>query len=136
MVFVDTNVLLYAFAVDRDPLKSELAKAVITDGDTAFSIQVFQEFYVQATHSKRVDPLTSAEVEQVIEALSLYPVQENTLVLFKKAMAFHRRFKISFWDASILATADCLSCPIVLSEDLNHQQQYGGVKVDNPFLAS
>jgi predicted nucleic acid-binding protein len=100
MVFVDTNVLLYAFAVDRDPLKSELAKAVITDGDIAFSVQVFQEFYFQATHCKRVDPLTSAEVEQVIDALSLYPVQENTLVLFRACpkCLFSKRALIEPWE--------------------------------------
>lgn len=135
-MFVDTNVLLYAFAVDKEPRKLEVASGILAQADIAFSIQVFQEFYFQATHSRRIEALTSEEAESVIEALSVFPVQENTLALFKMALLMHRRYRVSFWDASILAAAQCLNCSIVLSEDLGHQQRYGTVQVLNPFLKS
>jgi len=40
---------------------------------------------------------------------------------------------LSFWDALILATANWADVPILYSEDLNHGQLYGGVRVLNPF---
>lgn len=44
-----------------------------------------------------------------------------------------QRFQISYFDAQILAAAKRLRCSKVLSEDLNHGQDYGGVQVINPF---
>jgi predicted nucleic acid-binding protein len=41
---------------------------------------------------------------------------------------------ISHWDALILASARELDCTVVYSEDLNHGQDFDGVKVINPFL--
>ena len=50
MQFIDTNVLLYA--ISRDPAeqdKAERANDILTERDLALSVQVLQEFYVQAT---------------------------------------------------------------------------------------
>ena len=43
------------------------------------------------------------------------------------------RYRISFWDACVLAAAERLGAPILYTEDLNHGQSYGSVRVDNPF---
>jgi len=50
-------------------------------------------------------------------------------------MNIQRRFQVSYWDAAILAAAKRLGCPTVYSEDMNHGQDYDGVRVVNPFLA-
>jgi predicted nucleic acid-binding protein len=42
-------------------------------------------------------------------------------------------FQISYWDAAIIEAARMLGCRTVVSEDLNDQQDYGGVMVANPF---
>lgn len=42
-------------------------------------------------------------------------------------------YRMSFWDASILAAAESLECYTVLSEDLNAGQYYANIKVMNPF---
>ncbi len=44
------------------------------------------------------------------------------------------RFQTSHFDAQILAAAKRMRCATVYSEDLNHDQDYGGVRVVNPFL--
>ena len=41
----------------------------------------------------------------------------------------------AYWDAAILAAAKAARCQQLLSEDLNHGQDYDGVVVVNPFLA-
>jgi predicted nucleic acid-binding protein len=49
------------------------------------------------------------------------------------AIATRRRFAISYWDAAIIEAGRRLACRVVLSEDLNDGQDYGGVTVENPF---
>ncbi|MGH9483108.1 MAG: hypothetical protein ACRD1L_13550 [Terriglobales bacterium] len=43
------------------------------------------------------------------------------------------RYAVSYWDAAILAAAEALGAHTVYSEDLNHGQRYGQVRVLNPF---
>ena len=135
MNFIDTNILLYAFgpegASDTRPAE---ARRLLSNGNLAFSIQVFQELYVQATHPRREQPLTFEEAGEVIESLTAFPVQNNDLTVFRSAVEIQSRFQTSFWDANMLAAALSLHCEVVFSEDLSHGQDYGGVKVINPFL--
>ena len=135
MKFIDTNVLLYAFGPEDDAdTRPVVARRILSGGDVAFSIQVFQEFYVQAIHSRRKQPLTDKEAAEVIETLKVFPMQNNNLTLFRRALEIRNRVRISFWDANILAAGLCLGCEVLLSEDLNHGRDYGGIVVVNPFL--
>lgn len=48
--FLDTNVLLYAVSADpRKAAKRDLARELLQEDDWTLSIQVLQEFFVQAT---------------------------------------------------------------------------------------
>ena len=64
-----------------------------------------------------------------------FPVQENTVAVFRAALAAKARVQISFWDAAILEAARVAGCREVLSEDLNHGQDYDGLVVINPFAS-
>ena len=44
------------------------------------------------------------------------------------------QFKISYFDAQVVAAAKRLQCKAIYTEDLNHGQDYGGVVVLNPFV--
>ena len=50
-------------------------------------------------------------------------------------LATHKssRYMISYWDAAILAAPEALGAQTLFSEDLSDGQQYGGVRVVNPF---
>jgi predicted nucleic acid-binding protein len=56
-----------------------------------------------------------------------------TLDLMFAAFATHERFGLSYWDAAIIEAARSLGCSEVLSEDFQHQQNFRGVCVINPF---
>ena len=43
------------------------------------------------------------------------------------------RFHLSWRDALIVAAAQAAECPILLTEDLQHGQDFNGVRVVNPF---
>ncbi|HEV7406233.1 MAG TPA: PIN domain-containing protein [Chthoniobacteraceae bacterium] len=78
-------------------------------------------------------PLTRAEARGWIETWMAFPmvVLDGALVL--EALRIAERYQTSHFDAQILAAARRLGCPTVYSEDLNHGQDYGGVRVINPF---
>jgi predicted nucleic acid-binding protein len=132
--FADTNVLLYA--ISRDPEekdKAERANEILAGKDLVLSVQVLQEFYVQATRASRPDPLTHEQAVKLIESFLRFRVQEMTTAVVFAALATRERFGISYWDAAILEAARTLGCRVVLSEDLSDGEDYGGVRVENPF---
>lgn len=134
MRFVDTNILLYAVSADpaeRD--KAERANQILEGRDLALSVQVLQEFYVQATRQDRPDRLVHDQAFGLVESFLRFPVQEITVALAIAAFASRDRFGISYWDAAIIEAARALGCDVVLSEDLSHDRDYAGVRVENPF---
>ncbi|MGC3988340.1 MAG: PIN domain-containing protein [Chthoniobacteraceae bacterium] len=58
-----------------------------------------------------------------------------TYPLIVRSVALRRRHQIGHWDATIVAAALELGCKTLYSEDLNHGQDYDGVRVINPFLS-
>lgn len=135
--FADTNVLLYAISRDPDEAsKARRANEVLAAGDMGLSVQVLQEFYVQATRASRRDAITHDQAVGLIEAWRRFPVQEMSVEVMVAAFATRRRFGISYWDAAIIEASRVLGCAIVLSEDLDTGTDYDGVRVENPFTDS
>ena len=135
MRFVDTNILLYSLELDAgESEKGEIARKILLSADLAISVQVIQEFYVQATHSRRPDALTHDFAVRLIEKWMRFRIQDNTVSVLRDALEIKARYGTSYWDAAILAAAQSARCNELLSEDLNHGQQYGSVTVVNPFL--
>ena len=136
MRFVDTNVLIYSVSSDRaERDKAERAKHVLAQRDLGLSVQVLQEFYVQATREGRPGRPTHEQAMELVESFLRFPVQPVTSGLVLAAIATRERFQISYWDAAVLEAARSLGCDTVLSEDLNDRQDYDGVRVENPFRA-
>ncbi len=135
MRFVDTNVLLYS--ISRDPQEREkatVANAILGDRDLGLSVQVLQEFYVQATRPTRADRVAHEQAVGLVESFTRFEVQAITTSLVRAALATSERFRISYWDAAILEASRALGCEVVLSEDLSDGQDYDGVRVENPFV--
>ena len=138
MRFVDTNILLYAVSpAPAESAKQRLASALLDRTDLALSVQVLQEFYVQATRPVRPNrpwSLSHEEAIRFIETLMLHlPVQETTLELVREAFAIRARFGLNYWDCAIPAAARRQGCDAVYSEDLSDTPDYDGLRVINPF---
>jgi predicted nucleic acid-binding protein len=132
--FVDTNILLYAISHDPDEQeKAARANELLSAGDVGLSVQVLQEFYVQATRDSRADRLTHEQAAALVDSFRRFPVQETNIGVMLAGMSTRERFGISYWDAAILEAARALGCEVVLSEDLSDGQDYAGVRVKNPF---
>jgi predicted nucleic acid-binding protein len=132
--FVDTNVLLYAVSRAADErAKAEVARGLLLRRDLALSVQVLQEFYVQATRETRADRLRHDQAVRLVESFCRYRVQETTLPILRAALVTRARWRLSYWDAAILEAARASGCDLVLSEDLSDGEDYDGVRVENPF---
>jgi predicted nucleic acid-binding protein len=135
MRFVDTNILLYAISGDPDEAgKAETANVILGRNELCLSVQVLQEFYVQATRQNKANPLTHDEAVRYIQSWRRFPVTSITPDLVERALDSKKRWKLSYWDAAIIESARDAGCREVLSEDLNDRQSYAGVRVVNPFV--
>lgn len=134
MQFIDTNILIYSISGDpaeRD--KAERANQILAASDLGLSVQVLQEFYVQATRRTRPGRLTHDQAAGLVESFLRFTVADITPDVVLAALATRQRFQISYWDAAILEAARSLGCETVLSEDLSDGQDYAGIAVENPF---
>ena len=131
--FIDTNVLIYAATGRHEyPRHWEIAHGILAAGGNGLSGQVLAEFYVIAT---RKLGLPVPEAFEWIRRLALMPVVEVGSDIVVEGIALSQRYKISYWDAALVAAAGRLGAGTLYTEDLNHGQLYGAVRAVNPFLA-
>jgi predicted nucleic acid-binding protein len=127
--FLDTNVLVYAFAVgDR---RSETAEALVAAGGV-ISVQVLNEF---VNVSRRKLGRDWAEIESATGVLRvlLDPPLPLTLELHETAVVLARDHGFAFYDALIVAAASRAGCVTLYSEDMQHGQTIDGLTIRNPF---
>ncbi|HKM65707.1 MAG TPA: PIN domain-containing protein [Candidatus Acidoferrum sp.] len=133
LVFVDTNVLLYALDA-ADPNKQERAQVwrewLWETRRGRLSFQVLQEFYSNVCRKwPRAKEATRAEIGDL---LRWKPVSANELHL-RSAWQIQDRFGVSFWDSLIIASAKASLCEFLLSEDFQAGQNIDGLLIVNPF---
>ena len=132
---IDTNVLLYAALHAEDaPEKWERARAIVAEENYSTSGQVLAEFYTNATNPKKFEkPLTRETAAKWVAALSMKPCAEIDSAVVMNGIQTAIRYQLSYWDGAIIAATEALGAPILYSDDLNHGQHYGSVRVINPF---
>jgi predicted nucleic acid-binding protein len=133
LVFVDTNVLIYA--VDEANLKKQEAakqwrSELWKSRRGRISFQVLQEFY--ANVSRRWPAAREQTVAEIRNLLAWRPVSIDAAVL-ENAWKIEERYLLSFWDSLIVSAAKTASCKYLLTEDLQADQELDGVVVVNPF---
>ena len=133
-VFLDTNILLYAaLGQEHAGHRWERAREIALTEDYCTSGQVLAEFYNVSTR-KGAPPLTSSEASEWIRVIAMKPCQPVTPEVVLAGIDHASRYKLSYWDGAIIAAAERIGAKVLYSEDLNHGQTYGSVRVENPFL--
>lgn len=135
MQFVDTNVLVYQFDesdLARQQRATEVMRALWKNRSGRLSQQVLQEFYVTVT--RKLNPALPCDRarEEIRDLLAWRPTQP-TETLLEDAWHIEDRFKLSWWDSLIVASARAQQCEILLSEDLQDGLNIDGLRVMNPF---
>ena len=135
--FLDTNILLYSISSDpAEAAKRDSARLLMDRDEGALSIQVLQEFYVQATRSTRPDPLPHEIAVGLIGTWTRFAVQEITLSILDAALEIKTSHGFSYWDSAIIAAARALGCGELYSEDMSHGREVEGIVIVNPFRSN
>ena len=135
-VFLDTNVLLYAVD-DRDIGKRDRARLWLAACWQArcgrVSTQVLNEFYANVRKKFTSAPSAGDARAEVRRYQHWRPwvIDHPTI---EAAWAVESRYGINYWDALVVAAAQQQGCTLLLSEDLQHDQQIDGVRIVNPFV--
>lgn len=133
--FLDTNVVLYSISDDpAEKAKHDRAIEILREETCAMSVQVLQEFYVQATRPTFSGSISHELAVGFIEKWMRYPVQDMTLPVLMSALDIKARHRLSYRDAAIVAAAQAQGCETLYSEDMAHGMTIGATRIVNPFL--
>jgi predicted nucleic acid-binding protein len=135
-VFLDTNLLLYAYDAGS-PAKHTVAARILEDlwksGNGILSTQILQEFFVNAT-KKIPKPLSVAVGREIVEDFlkwKVVPIEGRTIL---GAIDLQEKHRYAFWDSLVIQAAIEGGARWLFSEDLKDGQKIGNLTIRNPFL--
>lgn len=135
--FIDTNIFIYCFdtsAPKKQRRANDIVRNAIKDRFGVTGTQVVQEFYNVAFRKFKI-PLTQAEAKVYLDSV-FKPLCEviTDLDIIRYAQTIHFSDKFSWFDSIIISSAISAGCPTLYSEDLQHNQTIGTLRIENPFL--
>lgn len=135
LVFVDTNVLLYA-QDESEPKKRPRAQAWLEHlwherlGRT--SMQVLSECYVNLKRMAGPRLKDEEAWERTQTFFAWKPLQADEALL-RRAREIEQRYRINWWDCMVVGAAQMQDCGLLLTEDLQDRTVFGSVTVRSPF---
>ena len=135
--FLDTNIFVYSFD-QTAPTKAQTATALIRKAIATqkgiISFQVVQEFFNVALR-RFAQPMRPADAEQYL-ATVFRPLLaiHSSQALYSEALRLQSQASLSWYDSIIVSAAIQAQCDVLFSEDLQHGQRFGSLRVTNPFL--
>ena len=131
-VFIDTNILVYAYSV-TEPFKQSTASKLLSTGSVFISTQVLQELANTLNRKFKVDWNQINEV--LLECSKNFSIHTNTEYTIAKACLFAKTYNYSFYDSLIISAALQTSSNILYSEDMHNGHLIEGkLKICNPFI--
>lgn len=96
---------------------------------------MLQEFYVNVTR-KIAAPVAASAAREVVRDYAAWIESSVTAATIVRASEISEVWRISFWDAMILAAAEQIGAEQLLTEDLNAGEKIAGVEIVNPFFGA
>jgi predicted nucleic acid-binding protein len=121
--FVDTNVFVYLYS-ESEPDKQERAEQAINGYDRYVSTQVLNEFCNVGIRKLKLPLVIIREsVGQIRDACNVALIDEATI---SKALDIHERYRFSYYDSLVVASAIETNCRYILTEDMTDGQVIEG----------
>jgi predicted nucleic acid-binding protein len=121
-IFLDTNILLYAKMDDGSDKHTKchnLLAVVLVGSEIVVSVQVLDEYYVNALKKD----ITPAEIQNTVnQFISDFEIVPLTKELIPETYRIYNRYCFSYWDSNIAAAAPEARCKILYTEDLQDGQ--------------
>jgi predicted nucleic acid-binding protein len=132
--FFDTNILIYMLdsnEPERQPKAIACFEDAVLNHTIVLSTQVLHEFYNITTRKLRLSP---ADAAQRVHNLCAFEIMASASPHTLAALELVQRYKLQWWDALVLEAAMRAKADVLYSEDKQHGQRYGDLRVVNPFL--
>lgn len=132
-VFLDTNFLIYCFSSDEPDKQKKCLDILITEKakkSFVLSTQVLNEFAAVMIQKYQISALT---VKEIIQDFSEFETVKIDIPQISDAIDIHILNQLSFWDSLIISAAKSANCTTIYTEDLQHNQRIGNVRICNPF---
>jgi predicted nucleic acid-binding protein len=117
--FFDTNILIYLYSSD-DVLKQSIAEKATDDFDCITSIQVLSEF--SNICIKKLKMPADIVADAISEIEQYFEIEIPNIETIKQSLQIHNRYKYSYYDCLIIASALKSSSKYLFSEDMYHTQ--------------
>jgi predicted nucleic acid-binding protein len=127
--FFDTNVLIYL--ASGDPEKADRAEQVVGECG-AISVQVLNEL---ANVGHRKMRLSWTDTHAFLSMIrGVLRIDAITIEIHESGLALAERYRLSIYDAMIVASALSAGCDTLWSEDMQDGMLIGGtLRIVNPF---
>ncbi len=136
LLMLDTSVLLYGVD-DKDIPKRDQARRWIAAcwerRCGRVSTQVLHEFYNNA-RKKFASAIAAGDARAEVRRYQHWQPWLIDHATVETAWAVESRYRLSYWDALVVAAAAQQGCDALLTEDLQHNQDIDGIRILNPFL--
>ena len=132
-IFVDTNIWVYAYLEIENDSKHQKANLFVEQAiqPLVISTQVLHEYYSTMLKNNMADEWIQTNIEAMIEYCD---VQLITLSIIRLAHRIKIRYRFSYWDSLIIASALDAGCSQLYSEDFQSQQVIENhLKIVNPL---
>ncbi len=77
--------------------------------------------------------MSQVKAQRDVRALLPWGPIEISSEVLERAWFIESRYGLSWWDALIVSSAQSLGCHTLLTEDLQHEQNFDGLIVRSPF---
>jgi len=136
-IFIDTNVFVYAFLEpENNSDRQKYLQAIkmlssVQDLSVFVSIQVLNEFYSSLLKYRLPDERIQEKIQQIIDVVFVSPLTIETI---RKCWKIKIKYRFSYYDSLIIASALENNCSILYTEDMQDGQVIEGkLKIVNPF---
>jgi predicted nucleic acid-binding protein len=134
--FLDTNIFIYSLDATV-PAKARRATSLIREGlDTGngiVSYQVVQEFFNVSLRGFAKPMSVFAAEEYLNTTFRPLLAVHSSPALFISALQIYAQHHFSWYDSFIVAAAKEAGCSVLYSEDMEHGQRIGELRMENPF---
>lgn len=130
-VFLDTNILIYGYSQDEAD-KQQRAIECVQSGEVWISTQVLNE---TINVFRRKFSLEYSQIRAVVaEFTEQFEIAIVSVTTIETALNLAERYRYSYFDSLIIASAIEVGCQILYSEDLQNGQQIDNqLTIINPF---
>ncbi|NIM12340.1 MAG: PIN domain-containing protein [Candidatus Aminicenantes bacterium] len=132
-IFIDSNIFIYAKVQESGESKHEIAQKFLesVSGEIIISTQVLSEFYYVLNRYKIDDSIIQDSINEILEDVTLRTITLDTI---KSCWKIKTRYRYSYYDSLIIASALENNCSLLYSEDMQHEQLiHDELRIMNPF---